>query len=158
MDDVAKVILVPHDGKTPSDKALRYAIDIAEGKGISIMLIKIMPQLLDISDMSHWTPAQRRRVKKVMECRRKKVLEQEYRKLEKRISSINLKGVKATSLVVEGTDVADQLIKVIKKEKPYIVVIGSSKLKSRGILKIKMLGSVARKLSMESTKPVLIVK
>jgi uncharacterized protein with PhoU and TrkA domain len=60
---------------------------------------------------------------------------QEYRKLEKRISSINLKRVKTTSLVIEGIDVADQLIKVIKKEKRYTVVIGSSKLRSRGILK-----------------------
>ena len=83
---------------------------------------------------------------------------QEYRKLEKRISSINLKRVKTTSLVIEGIDVADQLIKVIKKEKRYTVVIGSSKLRSRGILKIRTLGSVARKLSMESTRPVLIVK
>ena len=83
---------------------------------------------------------------------------QEYRRLEKQISSINLKRVKTTSLVIEGIDVADQLIKVIKREKPYIVVIGSRKLSSRGILKIRTPGSVARKLSMESTRPVLIAK
>jgi nucleotide-binding universal stress UspA family protein len=158
MDDMTKVILVPHDGHTMSDTALRYAIDIAKDMGMNIRLVRVIPQLLDISDMSHWTAAQRRRVKKVMEGKRKRARGREYKKLEKQISLINLKGVEARPLVIEGIDVADEITKIIKKEKPYIVVIGSSKLKSRGLSRIGILGSVARKLSVESTRPLLIVK
>jgi hypothetical protein len=35
--------------------------------GMSIMLVRVIPQLLDILDMSHWTAAEGRRGKKAME-------------------------------------------------------------------------------------------
>ncbi len=158
MVDMAKVILVPHDGHMMSDTALRYAVDIAKGMDMKVRLVRIIPQLLDISDMSYWTPAQRKRVKKAMEWKRKRAFEREYKKLEKQISRIRLKGVEATTLIKEGLDVADEITKIIKKEKPYIVVIGSRKLKSKGLSRIRILGSVARKLSFESPRPLLIVK
>jgi nucleotide-binding universal stress UspA family protein len=159
MVDVAKVILVPHDGHMMSDTALRYAVDIAKGMDMKVRLVRIIPQLLDISDMSYWTtPAQRKRVKKAMEWKRKRAHEREYKKLEKQISRIRLKGVEATTLVKEGIDVADEITKIIKKERPYIVVVGSRKLKSKGLSRIRILGSVARKLSFESPRPLLIVK
>ncbi len=155
---MSRVILVPHDGHTMSDAALRYAIDIAKAMSMSIMLVRVIPQLLDISDMSHWTPAERKRVKKAMESKRKRTRELEYKKLEKHISLVKRRGVQATSLVIEGTDVADEITKIIKQKKPYTVVIGSSKLKSKGLSRIRILGSVARKLSFESPRPLLIVK
>lgn len=69
-----------------------------------------------------------------------------------------MKGLEVTTIVIEGVDVPDEIIKIIKKERPYIVVIGSSRLKSKGLSRIRILGSVARKLSVESTRPLLIVK
>jgi nucleotide-binding universal stress UspA family protein len=47
---------------------------------------------------------------------------------------------------------------MIKTKNPYNVVIGSRKLKSKGLSRIKILGSVAKKLSVESLRPILIVK
>jgi nucleotide-binding universal stress UspA family protein len=155
---MSRVILVPHDGHTMSNTALKYAIDIAKGMSMKVRLVRVIPQLLDISDMSYWTPAPRKRVRKDMEWKRKKAYELEYKKLEKQISIMKSKGVEATTLVKEGVDVADEITKIIKKKKPYIVVIGSRKLKSKGLSRIRILGSVARKLSVESPRPLLIVK
>ena len=60
--------------------------------------------------------------------------------------------------MVEGIDVADEITKIAKKEEPYIIVIGSSKLKSKGLSRIRILGSVAKKLSIQSTHALFIVK
>jgi nucleotide-binding universal stress UspA family protein len=158
MVDMAKVILVPHDGHTMSDTALRYAVEIAKGMAMKVRLVRVIPPLFDISDMSLWTPPQRKRVKKAMELKRKRAHKLEYKKLEKQISLMRLNGVEATTLVKEGIDVADEITEIIKKEKPYIVVMGSRKLKSKGLSRIRILGSVAWKLSVESTRPLLIVK
>jgi nucleotide-binding universal stress UspA family protein len=125
---------------------------------MKIKMVRVIPELFDISEMSHWTEPQRKRVKKEMEWKRKRAFDREYKKLEKQISLLTLKGVEATSQVIEGIDIADEITKIIKKEKPYIVVIGSSKLKSKGLSRIRILGSVARKLSIESMYPLLIVK
>jgi nucleotide-binding universal stress UspA family protein len=93
-----------------------------------------------------------------MEWKRKRTYEFEYKKLEKHISLVNRGGVSATSLVIEGTDVADEITKIIKTKNPYIVVIGSRKLKSKGLSRIRILRSVARKLSVESPRTIQIVK
>jgi nucleotide-binding universal stress UspA family protein len=141
-----------------SDAALKYAIDIARGMNMKIKMVRVIPRSLDISEMSHWTEPQRKRVRKEMEWKRKRAIDREYKKLEKQISLITLKGVQASSQVIEGIDVADEITKITKKENPYLVVIGSSKLKSKGLSRIRILGSVARKLSIESMYPLLIVK
>ena len=66
-------------------------------------------------------------------------------------------GVEASSLVLEG-DAAEKITSVINKERPYLVVVGSRRLPSRGLSKIKTLGSVARKITEESKCPVLVVR
>ena len=73
------------------------------------------------------------------------------------VSLANSSGVEASSLVREG-DAAEKIILTIKKEKPYLVVIGSNRLKLKGLSKIRALGSVAKKLSEKSPRPVLIIK
>jgi nucleotide-binding universal stress UspA family protein len=155
---MARTILVPHDGHAMSDAALKYAIDIAISMNMKIKMVRVIPRLFDISEMSHWTEPERKRVRKEMERKRKRAIDHEYKNLEKHTSLITLKGVQASSQLIEGIDVADEITKIAKKEKPYIVVIGSKKLKSKGLSRIRILGSVARKLSVESTYPLLIVK
>ena len=97
----SRVILVPHAGHTMSDAPLNYTIDIANAMGMSIFLVRVIPQLLDISDMSHWTAAERKRVKRVVDWKRKKrTHELEYKKIEKHISLVKRRGVQATSPVI----------------------------------------------------------
>lgn len=155
---VTKTILVPHEDNDGSNKAIEYAIDIAKSMDMDIKLVRVVSEVLDFSTMSHWRDPERKRVKKALDDYRKTVREQEAKKLQKHLSRINSKGVKASASVLEGIDAAETIADLIRRERPYLVVISSMKLKLRGVARLKMLGSVARRLSEESTSPILIVK
>jgi len=154
---MSRIILVPHDGYEMSDKALKYATEIAKGLNMKIKLLRVVEEILDASTMSHWNNIERARVKRVVEKYRAKNREKEYKKLEKLVSLANSRGIEASSLVIEG-DAAEKIVSTIKKDNSYLVVIGSNKLKLKGLSKIRALGSVARKLSEKSPCPVLIIK
>ncbi|HEX7032355.1 MAG TPA: universal stress protein [Nitrososphaera sp.] len=156
---MAKTILVPHDGNAMSDTALRYAIEIAKSMNMRIKLVRIIPEILDFSTLSFWTEAERRRVRREVKLMKKKALEAEYEKLQKQISLMSSRGVEGSAYVTEGIDVVEEIVRMIRKERPYLVVVGSNKLKQRGRLsRIQLLGSVARRLSEQSLQPVLVVK
>jgi nucleotide-binding universal stress UspA family protein len=154
---MSRVILVPHDGHEMSDEALKCAIEIAKGLNMTIKLIRITEQVLDASTMGIWNNIERARVKRDVEKYRAQIRQKEYKKLKKLVSLSNSRGVEASSLVLEG-DAAEKIVSTIKKEKPYLVVIGSNRLKLKGLSKIRALGSVARKLSEKSPRPVLLIK
>jgi nucleotide-binding universal stress UspA family protein len=154
---MSRIILVPHDGYEMSDKALKYATEIAKGLNMNIKLIRVVQEILDASTMSHWNNIQRARVKRNVEKHRAKTREKEYKKLEKLVSLANSRGIEASSLVLEG-DATEKIVSTIKKDNPYLVVIGSNRLKLKGLSKIRALGSVARKLSEKSPRPILIIK
>ena len=154
---MSRIILVPHDGYEMSDKALKYATEIAKGLNMNIKLLRVVEEVLDISTMSHWNNIERARVKRGVEKHRATTREKEYKKLEKLVSLANSRGVETSSLVIEG-DAAEKIVSTINKDNPYLVVIGSNRLKLKGLSKIRALGSVARKLSEKSRRPVLIIK
>jgi nucleotide-binding universal stress UspA family protein len=154
---MSHIILVPHDGYEMSDKALKYAIEIAKGLNMNIKIIRVVEEVLDVSTMSHWNNIERARLKRNIEKDRAQIRQKEYEKLEKLVSLANSSGVEASSLVREG-DGAEKIVSTIKKETPYLVVIGSNRSKLKGLSKIRALGSVARKLSEKSPRPVLIIK
>jgi|SRR5690348_567555 nucleotide-binding universal stress UspA family protein len=152
------IILVPYEDNEGSRKAINYAVDIAKSMSMDVKLVRVVPEVLDFSTMSHWNNAERRRVKDALNIYRKNVRDQETKKLQENLSRIRSKSVKASASVVEGADVVETIAEMIRRDKPYLVVVSSSKLKLRGLARIRMLGSVARRLSEESTSPVLIVK
>ena len=154
---MSQMILVPHDGYEMSDKALKYAIEIAKGLNMNTKIIRVVEEVLDVSTMGHWNHIERARVKRDVEKHRAQIREKEYKKLEKLVSLANSRGVEASSLVLEG-DAAEKIVSTIEKENPYLVVIGSNRLKLKGLSKIRALGSIARKLSENSPRPVLIIK
>jgi nucleotide-binding universal stress UspA family protein len=124
---------------------------------MNIKIIRVIEEVLDVSTMSHWNNVERARLKRNIEKDRAQIRQKEYEKLEKLVSLANSRGVEASSLVREG-DGAEKIVSTIKKETPYLVVIGSNRLKLKGLSKIRALGSVARKLSEKSPRPVLIIK
>jgi nucleotide-binding universal stress UspA family protein len=154
---VARTILVSHDGHSMSDKALKYALDIAESMNMKIKIVRVIDEAIDDSTMAHLRDVERQRIRKDVELQFAKVREREYNKLKKQIAISHSRGVEASALVLEG-DVVKNITSIINKERPYIVVVGSRRLQSRGLSKLKILGSVARKLSEESTCPVLIIR
>lgn len=156
---MAKTILVPHDGNSMSDAALRFALDIAKSMNMEIRLVRIIPEILDFSNMAFWTKAEKRRVRREVKLMKKEAYEAEYEKLKEQISLINSRGVEGSAFVTEGVDIPEKIVQLIKKEKPYLVVVDSKRLKQRGRLsKIQFLGSVARRVSEQSPQPVLVVK
>ena len=154
---MAGTIVVPHDGHSMSDKALRYAIDIAKAMNRRIKIIRVIEEGVAVSTMPQLRDVERQRIRKDLEQQLVETREHEYNKLKKQLATVNSKGVEGSALVLEG-DVAQKLISIISKERPYIVVVGSRRLQSRGLSKLKILGSVARKISEESKSPVLIVR
>jgi nucleotide-binding universal stress UspA family protein len=154
---MSRIIFVPHDGYEMSDEARKYAIEIAKGLNMKIKLIRVTEQVLDVSTMSHGDNIERARTKRDVEKYRAQIREKEYKKLKKLVSLSNSRGVEASSLVLEG-DAAEKITSVINMERPYLVVVGSKRLPSRGLSKLKTLGSVARKITEESKCPVLVVR
>ena len=154
---MSHVILLPHDGYEMSDKALKYTIEISKGLNMSIKLIRVVEETLDVSTMGHWDNIKRAKVKRDVEKLRAQIRQKEYKKLEKLVSLSNSSGVEASSVVLEG-DAAEKITSVINKERPYLVVVGSRRLPARGLSKLKTLGSVARKITEESKCPVLVVR
>ncbi|HEU4447559.1 MAG TPA: universal stress protein [Nitrososphaeraceae archaeon] len=154
---MAGTILVPHDGHSMSDKALEYGIDIAKAMNMRIKIIRVIEEGVAVSTMPQLRDVERRRIRKDLEQQLAEAREREYNKLKKQLATANSKGVEASASVLEG-DVAQKLISIISEERPYIVVIGSMRLQARGLSKLKILGSVARKLSEESKCPVMIVR
>ncbi len=152
-----KMILVPHDGYEMSDKALKYAIEIAKGLEMKIKIIRVAEETLDVSTMGHWDNIKRAKVKRDVQKQRAQIREKEYKRLEKLVSLADARGVEASSLVLEG-DAADKILSTIKKENPYLVVIGSKRSKLKGLSRIRALGSVAKKIGERSSHPVLLVK
>jgi nucleotide-binding universal stress UspA family protein len=154
---MSRIILVPHDGYEMSDSALKYAIGIAKGLNMNIKIIRVVQEVIDVSTMSFWNNIERARVKRDIEKAKAQIRKKEYKKLEKLVSMATSRGVEASSLVLEG-DAAEKITSVINKERPYLVVVGSGRLPSRGLSKLKTLGSVARKITEESKCPVLVVR
>ncbi len=154
---MVRTILVTHDGHPMSDKALKYALDIAESMNMRIKIVRVIDEAIAISTMSQIRDVERQRILKDMELQLAKARELEYNKLEKQLATSHSRGVEASALVLEG-DVVEKITSIIDKERPYIVVVGSRRLQSRGLSKLKVLGSVARRLSEESKCPVLIVR
>ena len=64
---MSRIILVPHDGYEMSDKALKYATEIARGLNMNIKLLRVVEEVLYISTMSHWNNIERARVKRGVE-------------------------------------------------------------------------------------------
>jgi nucleotide-binding universal stress UspA family protein len=116
---MSHTILVPHDGYEMSDKALKYAIEIAKGLNTNIKIIRVVEEVLDVSTMSHWNNIERARLKRNIEKDRAQIRQKEYEKLEKLVSLANSSGVEASSLVREG-DGAEKIVSTIKKETPYL--------------------------------------
>ncbi|MDQ4012732.1 MAG: universal stress protein [Thermoproteota archaeon] len=56
---VTRTILVPHDGHSMSDKALKYALDIAESMNMRIKIVRVIDEAIDDSTMSHLRDVER---------------------------------------------------------------------------------------------------
>lgn len=149
-------ILVPYDGSKPSDNAFNQAVRLAEAtKNSSIILLHVLPEIPIPTTFERPVRSQKtgksiplseyvQELYEVMKLNAQEMLNKKT----------GLQGVSVTTRLSIGR-IADEILKCAKKEKVDLIVIGNVGL--GGIRKLKMLGSVSRRVSERADRPVMIV-
>jgi nucleotide-binding universal stress UspA family protein len=152
--DMLSRILVPYDGSKYSNKAVDRAIEISNKNKSKIDIVSVINvdyirppgSLLGLVGSSSLEA-----IKKITASATKEANQM----LTSQVSKCRTKGIKSDSKVLSG-NISEEILKYAKQKKITLIVIGSQGL--HGIKKIKILGSVSRKISEISNCPVLIVR
>lgn len=136
-----KKILVPLDGSTYSEKALKRACDLVEAFDSKLLLVYVVEKSIPINLLDR---------KEYLEILRKFG----NKTLEKANTMISKKNISAKLLLKEGK-IVNEIEKVAKKENCDLIIVGN---KGLGSVSRLLLGSVSNKLSQSSSCSVLIVK
>ena len=156
MKKLIKKILVPIDGSEHADKALDYALDLAEKYDASIKILNVVPTPLIPGYVSPATvgstpslPIWAGTYSKELKENSEKMLYKELKEAKKNNPNLKI----STKLLVGQP--ADKIVETAKEGNFDIIVMGS-----RGIGGIKefFLGSVSHGVSNDAECPVLIVK
>lgn len=153
-------ILVPHDGSTASDRALRKAIGLAKRLNCEIILLHVIDlKLLQFDTILKYTQEKEVLVKSKTQLL--KLLKSGGQSmLRKRTDSSRKQGVKTRfSLAVGST--SEVIVNFARMEKVDFIIMGSRgfpPMQGDKYQRLRILGSVARKVSELSERPVMIVK
>jgi len=154
-----KKILVPHDGSKPSDNAVDSAIELAKmSKDSHIILLHVIsemqiPLVFERPIRSHKTGETTTTTEYWLELY-EEIKSSALKMLEKWKLKCETAGISAETRSVVGYP-SDVIMKHAEKDNVDIVVMGTTGL--RGISKIRALGSVARRVSEEAKRPVLLI-
>ena len=152
-------ILVPHDGSKPSDKAIDSAIELAKmSKDSHIILLHVIPEMqipmvFERPIRSSKTGETTTTTEYWLELY-EEIKSSALKMLEKWKLKCETAGISAETRSAVG-DPSDVIMKHAEKDNVDIVVMGTTGL--RGISKIRALGSVARRVSEEAKRPVLLI-
>ncbi|MDH3766175.1 MAG: universal stress protein [Nitrosopumilus sp.] len=134
-------ILVPLDGSRYSEKALLHACDMAKNYQSQLILLYVVEKLISINPLD-----------------RKAYLEM----LRKVGNNVLVKGKKTalkqgidSKIVLKEGNIANEIIKLAKKEQCNLIIVGN---KGLGATARFFLGSVSNKLANNSPCSILIVK
>jgi len=145
-------ILVPLDGSKYADKALHWALDLADKYDASIELLTVIPITETFMTGTYSTPGKipllGPSVDELKE-RAEKMLEEALQRAEKSKSNL-----KISTKILEGRP-SDKIVETAKEEGFDLIVMGS-----RGLHGVKefFLGSVSDRVADEATCTVVIVK
>jgi nucleotide-binding universal stress UspA family protein len=150
---VIKKILVPIDGSEHSDKALNYALDLAEKYSADIHLVSVAQPVVATGPMfltqPTLPPASTAIYVKEIEDAHKKMLSEALKKAKERKPHINI-----SKKLVNGRP-ADKIIEIANEGNFDLIIIGS---RGTGGIKEFFLGSVSDRVADEARCPVLLVK
>jgi nucleotide-binding universal stress UspA family protein len=148
-------ILVPYDGSSYSKKALIRAIELAHNLDSEIILINVV-------NLSYISPpgglqglVKGKSKKSPIEKWKKSVRNNAVRMLKSCVSKCKSNGVTASYVIKDG-NISQEILDFAKKKRITLIILGSQGL--AGISKLKVLGSVSRKISEQAHCPVLIVR
>jgi nucleotide-binding universal stress UspA family protein len=135
-------ILVPIDGSEHAEKALTYALELAETCDADVEVLTVVPEVVNSPE---WMKDYTEKMKEKGE----ELLSKALRRAEE-----DRLGIRASKRLVEGS--ADLKILEVADEGGFdIIIMGSRGL---GAVKRFLLGSVSNKVVNQSEIPVLIVK
>ena len=146
-------ILVPIDGSEHSDRAVNYALDLAEKYSAEIVLLSVAQPFVATGPMFVTQPMMPPESTiiyvKGIETAHEKMLAEALKKAKEIKPSI-----KISKILVNGRP-ADKIVEIAKEEKFDLIVMGSRGL---GGIKEFFLGSVSDRVADQASCPVLIVK
>jgi nucleotide-binding universal stress UspA family protein len=153
-------ILVPHDGSEMSDKALDKAIDFSKAFQSEIIILHIVDDRLIPSSAILGFIGEKSRLEdsKMQALNILKVGAEAM--LKDRMEKVKANGINVRFITGMGTP-AEGIIDVAENEHVDLIVMGSQELKRENEYvagKLKLLGSVARRVSEGAESSVLIVK
>ena len=140
-------IMVPYDGSTYSQKALK----MARAFDALVYLVNVV----DITTVSPPGQIHSKNARKTLDQIKNSIKNSAESYLQKIQNEYSNSGATIKGFVLEG-DAAEKLLKFIQDKNIDLVIIGSQGLS--GISKIKTLGSVSRKVSELAKCPVIIVR
>ena len=153
-------ILVPHDGSEMSDKALDKAIDFSKAFQSEIIILHVVDdRLIPSSAILGFIGEKSRLEDAKMQALNILKLGAEAM-LKDRMEKVRANGINVRFIIGMGAP-AQGIIDVAENELVDLIVIGSRELKREkeyAAGKLKLLGSVARRVSEIAESPVMIIK
>lgn len=153
-------ILVPHDGSEMSDKALDKAIDFSKAFQSEIIILHVVDdRLIPSSAILGFIGEKSRLEDAKMQALNILKLGAEAM-LKDRMEKVRANGINVRFIIGMGAP-AEGIIDVAENEHVDLIVIGSRELKREkeyAAGKLKLLGSVARRVSENAESPVIIIK
>ena len=151
-------ILVPHDGSEMSDRALDKAIEFAKVLRADIIILHILDdKLIPSGAIMSFLGAKSSTVMdaKLQILNIVKIGAEQL--LKDRTEKVSKNGINVRFIMGMGSP-ADGVANVAKNENIDLIIMGSKELEKEDNNKIKLLGSVTRRVSEISDCPVMIVK
>ena len=148
-------ILVPVDGSESADKALDFAIDLAERYSASILLLSVVPSMViplilePSPGVMTIPPEAMLSYEKEVESRYERVLSKAQKKTRKSKAHLEVQ-----KKLVKGQP-ADMIVETAREGNFDLIIIGSHGLSG---IKEFFLGSVSNRVAHQASCPVLIVK
>ena len=151
-------ILVTHDGSEMSDRALNKAIEFAKLLKAEIIILhilddKLIPSKAIMSFLGEKSGTIRNAKLEILNIVRIGA----EQLLKDRTEKVRKNGIDVRFIVGMGSP-ADGVANVAKSENVDLIIMGSKELEKEGDDKLKLLGSVTRRVSEISDRPVMIVK
>ena len=147
-------ILVPHAGTSAGDKALKHALFAAKSSSAKIILLHVVEEIPRPPMFALSSSEQKKLLKNIRNA------DQDIKKgmiseMEKRAKICNENSIK-TSVIVTIGSAADEILKIIKKQKVDLVVMAKRR-KLKGLKSLLTLGSVSRKIVENTACPILLI-
>jgi nucleotide-binding universal stress UspA family protein len=153
-NNLIKNILVPHDGSKYAKKALDYAKDIAKKGNTKIFLLRVVDEHEYLHGVLLAEIEGDYTIKETVHRFVKKEVINQKKELEKITHANESNEIKINHHVIKGNPL-EAILEYSKAKKIDLIIVGSQGLK--GIDKLKILGSVSRKVSELSKCPVMII-